>query len=192
MDVVSLTGYPAMSVEGIIASAGVSRRTFYHHFNGKEEAFLAALDAACSELLDRIRRASEDSKTFPEGVRDCLATFARFVAENPRRADMVIVEVLAAGPTAVHRRGATIRTLTEMLERGSERVAGGSRPPGLTAETIIGGIYEVAYSRVLQGETDKLLELVPDLAYSMMQPYLGHERAHQEAGQQAEAVASAA
>ena len=44
-DVASLAGYASMSVEGIIATAGVSRRTFYDHFADKQEAFLAAYDA---------------------------------------------------------------------------------------------------------------------------------------------------
>ena len=44
-DVASVAGYASMSVEGIIATAGVSRRTFYDHFSDKQEAFLAAYDA---------------------------------------------------------------------------------------------------------------------------------------------------
>lgn len=190
-NVVSLTGYPAMSVEGIIAAAGVSRRTFYDHFNGKEEAFLAALEAACTELTDRVGRAADGNDTFEGGVRDCLATFVQYVVEDPRRAEMVIVEVLAAGPAALQRRNAMMRTLIEMLASGAEEVSTASSPPRLTAETIIGGIYEVAYSRVLQGDTHELAELLPDMAYSVMQPYLGHERASQEATRPAEPVAAA-
>src|SRR5215475_30569 len=43
-------GYPEMSVEAIIARAGVSRRTFYEHFKNKEEAFLAAYDTFVHQL----------------------------------------------------------------------------------------------------------------------------------------------
>lgn len=191
-DVVSLTGYPATSVEGITAAAGVSRRTFYDCFRGKEEAFLAALEQACDELLERLRRAFDVNETFAGGVRDCVATFAQFVAEDPRRADMLIIEVLAAGPAAIQRRNEMMRTLSVMLEETGRRIANGTRVPGLVAETAIGGIYEVAYSRVLQGESEALVELVPDLAYSILQPYIGHEQAWQEAARAAEAVAPAA
>ena len=58
----------------------------------------------------------------------------------------------------------------------------GQKPPPLTAETIVGGIYEVVYSRVLQGKTEDLpQELQHDLAYSMMLPYIGHAAARREA-----------
>jgi AcrR family transcriptional regulator len=37
-DVCSAVGYVAMSVEDIVVTSGVSRRTFYDNFRGKEEA----------------------------------------------------------------------------------------------------------------------------------------------------------
>jgi len=180
-DVAGLAGYSAMSVEEIIGAAGVSRRTFYDHFNDKEDAFLAALDATSREMLDRVRTASDASETFGGCVRDCLAAFLEFVAEKPRYAEILIVEVLAAGPAAVACRNELMQTVTEMLRRGAARAAKGGRPPELTAETIIGGIYEVVYSRVLQGREAMLPALLPDLAYSMLLPYLGHEQARREA-----------
>ena len=38
----------------------------------------------------------------------------------------------------------------------------------------------MVFSRVLQGETAELPKLLPDLAYSLMQPYLGDEVARRE------------
>jgi AcrR family transcriptional regulator len=191
VDVTSLAGYAAMSVEDIISAAGVSRRTFYDHFRGKEEAFLAALDGSCKRLLDEVQAAAEGGATFAQSVRDCLTAFVQFIVDDPRRADMVIVEVPAAGPVATDRRNALMRTLTAMLRHGAARDQHARRPPELTAETIVGGIYEVAYSRVLQGRSEELLELLPDLAFCMMQPYLGHEQALAESVQLATPVQAA-
>jgi hypothetical protein len=52
--------------------------------------------------------------------------------------------------------------------------------PELTAETIVGGIYEVVYTRVLRGEIRELPALLPDLTYSALLPYLGPEAAAAE------------
>jgi hypothetical protein len=38
-------------------------------------------------------------------------------------------------------------------------------------------MYEIVYSRVLQGGTAELPDLLPDLAYSMILPYVGHAAA---------------
>jgi AcrR family transcriptional regulator len=192
-DVVSFAGYAAMSVEDIIATAGVSRRTFYDHFKSKEEAFLTAYDTVGVALFDRVQAAYASSETFASGVIACLEAFLEFTAAEPRYAEMCIVEALAAGPEAIERRNKVMKTLAELLYKGAQTVPGGNRPPELVAETIVGGIYEIVYSRVLQGRTDELPELLPDLAYSMMLPYLGHaaaerEVAHLRAGAPAEGL----
>lgn len=176
-DVVSLAGYQAMSVEDVVGAAGVSRRTFYDHFRSKEDAFFAAYEEIGAELVMSVRDAYDTSKTFPDGVIACLAAFLEFVASRPHYADMCIVEVLAAGPAALARRNAVMKAMAHLLQRGAETLEDGIRPPELTAETIVGGIYEIVYSRVLQGRTAELPQLLPDLAYSMMQPYVGHVEA---------------
>jgi len=176
-DVVSLVGYQGMSVEDVISTAGVSRRTFYDHFSSKDDAFLTAYDAIGAKLAERVQAAYNASTTFDEGIIACLRAFLEFVASEPHCADMCIVEALAAGPAAIERRNAVMKTFAQLLHTGAETVAGGIHPPPLIAETIVGGLYEIVYSRVSQGETSELPELLPDLAYSMMLPYLGHEAA---------------
>ncbi len=180
-DVVSLVGYQAMSVEDVTSTAGVSRRTFYDHFTSKDDAFLAAFDAIGAQLVAHVESAYNSSMGFPEGIIACLRAFLEGVASEPHYADMCIVEALAAGPAAIERRNAVMSTLAEFLHTGAETV-GAVHAPRLTAETIVGGIYEVVYSRVLQGKTKELPELLPDLAYSIMLPYLGHAAAELNAG----------
>jgi AcrR family transcriptional regulator len=180
-DVCSLAGYASMSVEDIIVTAGVSRRTFYDHFKDKEEAFLAAYDAIVSQLMARVQAAFAGDETFAGRVRDCLSEFLGFCANEPRFADMCIVEVLGAGPRALERRNDVMQLFAALVRAAADALDEGSRPPELTSETIIGGIYEVVYSRILQGRTDELLDLLPDLAYSLMLPYIGHAAARHEA-----------
>jgi AcrR family transcriptional regulator len=179
-DVASLAGYAAMSVEDIIVTAGVSRRTFYDHFSDKEEAFLAAYDAVVLQLVERVQGAFNANTTFGSRVRECLAAFLGFVASEPRFADMCIVEVLAAGPQAVERRNGVMRVFAEMVTAAAAEDITELTPPPLTAETIVGGIYEVVYSRVIQGQTAMLLSLLPDLSYSLMLPFIGPDEAKRE------------
>jgi AcrR family transcriptional regulator len=190
-DVVGLAGYASMSVEDIIVTAGVSRRTFYDHFKTKEDAFLAAYEAVGAQLVKSVQDAYRDSRSFTEGVRECLAAFLVFVASEPAFADMCIVEAFAAGPQAIERRNAVMKAMAELVRQGALTVDGGPQPPDLTAETIVGGIYEVVYSRIVQGEGHELPSLLPGLAYSMMLPYVGHETAARESEKPSRRVAAA-
>jgi AcrR family transcriptional regulator len=180
-DVTSIAGYASMSVEDIIVTAGVSRRTFYDNFKSKDEAFYAAYDAAVEQLMEDVQDAYLAAQTFPARVRDCLAAFLGFLAGEPRFADMCIVEVFAAGPPALERRNRVMTAFAELIRTAASELPSNRQPPALTAETMVGGIYEVVYSRILQGETARLLELQADLAYSVMLPYLGHAAASREA-----------
>ena len=178
-DVVSLVGYQAMSVEDVTSTAGVSRRTFYDHFTSKDDAFLTAFDAIGAQLVADVEAAYNPRMSFPEGIIACVRAFLEGVASEPHYADMCIVEALAAGPAAIERRNAVMKTFAQLLQTGAETVTDRIHPPELIAETIVGGIYEIVYSRVVQGNTSELPELLPDLAYSMILPYLGHQAADQ-------------
>jgi hypothetical protein len=65
-------------------------------------------------------------------------------------------------------------------------------PPALTAETLVGGIYEVVYARVLQGRGSQLPALLPDLLFSVLLPYVGHETASAALEDERRRTASAA
>ncbi|HEU4975171.1 MAG TPA: TetR/AcrR family transcriptional regulator [Baekduia sp.] len=181
IEVASLNGYVNMSVEDIISTAGLSRRTFYDFYKGKEEAFLLAYEDVSRQLMEHVLGAVSLEGGFAERVRDALSAFLTFFAERPTYADVCIVEVLAAGPAAIERRNAVMSRLSGfVLQTVDELLPKRGRPPELAAETLIGGVYEVVYSRVLEGKAGELPELLPDLLYSLLLPYLGPEQASAE------------
>ena len=91
---------------------------------------------------------------------------------------MCIVEVMAAGPTAIDRRNSTMAAFAELIAQAAAAELPKSKlPPALTAETLVGGIYEVVYARVLQGRGDELPALLPDLLFSVLLPYVGRDTA---------------
>jgi AcrR family transcriptional regulator len=177
-DVCSAAGYVAMSVEDIVVTSGVSRRTFYDNFRGKEDVYLAAYDEVTKQLLTQVYAAYEGSDGLVAKVRDSLGAFLNFVADEPAFADMCIVEVMAAGSTAIERRNRTMAAFAEMIgQAAAAELPKTKLPPALTAETLVGGIYEVVYSRVLQGRGEELPALLPDLLFSVLLPYVGRETA---------------
>jgi hypothetical protein len=73
-----------------------------------------------------------------------------------------------------------MRAFAEVMERTASVREKQPVAPALTAETLVGGLYEVVYTRVLQGEARELPRLLPDLVYSALMPYLGPEAAARE------------
>jgi AcrR family transcriptional regulator len=177
-DVCSTAGYVAMSVEDIVVTSGVSRRTFYDNYKGKEDVFLAAYDEISSQLLSQVKEAFDSGDGLIERARESLRALLEFIASEPTFADMCIVEVLAAGPAAVGRRNAILAAFSSLIdEAAAADLPKTKRPPALTAETLVGGIYEVIYSRVLAGKYAELPTLLPDLTFALLLPYIGNEAA---------------
>jgi AcrR family transcriptional regulator len=175
-DAVSDVGYAAMTVEDIIRAAGVSRRTFYEHFRGKEDAFLVSYDDISAQLMEAVDAAFHRTDAFVTRVEDCMREFLVLLAAQPAYAHMCIVEVLVAGPAAIERRDAVMRQFRELLDKGAaDELPRSARPPALTSEVLVGGVHEVIHSRVRRGETAALPALLPDLAFSVLLPYVGRD-----------------
>jgi AcrR family transcriptional regulator len=176
-DVTSVAGYREMTVEDVIVTAGISRRTFYEHFTNKDDAFLAAFDAVLEQLLSTVQEAYEGEEDGAERLRAGLAAFLDFLAREPAFARMCIVEALAAGSEAVQRRNTAMATFARIIDKNARASSPPLDPPALTAETVVGGIYEVIYTRVVRGDIRDLPELLPDLVWSAVLPYAGPEAA---------------
>jgi AcrR family transcriptional regulator len=169
-------GYTEMSVEAIVARAGVSRRTFYEHFKNKEDAFLAAYDAVVRQQARHIRRAYFEETTVQDRLRAGIRAYLEFTASEPDVARMCIVEVLAAGPRAMSKRNEAMRMFAEIIEDNIHELLPGCRRAALTAETIVGGIHEVVFSRILTGRVDELPGLADDLLATILMLDVGADK----------------
>jgi AcrR family transcriptional regulator len=169
-------GYAEMSVEAIVARAGVSRRTFYEHFKNKEDVFLAAYDDVVRQQARQIRRAYFEETTVQQRLRAGIRAYMEFIASEPDLARMCIVEVLAAGPRAMAKRNEAMRMFAEIIEDNIHELIPGCRRAALTAETIVGGIHEVVFSRILANRIDELPALADDLLATILMLDLGADK----------------
>jgi AcrR family transcriptional regulator len=177
-EAVAEQGFATTTVADIIARARLSRRTFYEHFADKEECFLAAYDTVVEQLLAAVGQAYEQADGWTQKVHDGLETFLAYLAAEPAFARMCIVEVVAAGPEARSRRDAAMRVFVEFLEPGRDEAPKDIVVPELAAEIVVGGIYEIIHSRLQRDAADELVEMLPELLYCALVPYVGHATAH--------------
>jgi AcrR family transcriptional regulator len=179
MIVVSERGYAAMRIEDVIAVAGVSRRTFYDHFANKEEAFLAAYVLVVRQLTAAVGSAFATGESWSSRVSRGLAVFLQLLAGEPALARVCIVEVLAAGPNALALRAASLESFREFIAP-ADGAGMPAQTTALTAQTVIGGVYEVIYSRVIENRTHELPSLMPELLHAVLLPFVGPEIAAAE------------
>jgi AcrR family transcriptional regulator len=174
-------GYRELSVQDVLERAGVSRPTFYEHFENKEACFLAAFDTAAARLRERLEAAGEEDETWRERLRPALEELLRFVNDEPDAAMTLIVDARAACPTALLRRDELLDHFASCLDtQVRAEAAAGEEPSAIAAAGIVGGIEALLYSRLNRGETGGIEALLPSLMYFAVLPYEGQAAASEE------------
>jgi AcrR family transcriptional regulator len=173
-EVVAEEGYARATVDAVLRGAQMSATTFYANFAGKEDAMLAAIDSACSQIMAAVLPAFRRAPDWPHGIRAAFGALFNSFASRPALANLVMVEVYAVGLEAMQRRMEGLRPLQELIESGYPLAP--ATPP-ITAEGIVGGVYTLAYRRLREGGTEALPALAPICTYITLSPFVGADEA---------------
>ena len=115
-----------------------------------------------------------------DGVRAALATLLMFMDEEPGLAKLCIVEALGAGERVLDRRAKVLDELAEVIDRGRAATNATREPPEVTAEGVVGAIFAVLHTRVLEHGKEPLTDLLGSLMSMIVLPYLGARAAGSE------------
>jgi AcrR family transcriptional regulator len=174
-EAVAENGYAGTTIAHITRQAAVSRRTFYEHFNSKDECFVAAYDTVMTELNRRVGEAFDQEEEWPQAIRAGIAAMLEFLSAEPHLARLSMVEALVAGPVVVERYDSAIQSLVPYFEAGREGrsadVLAGLSPT--TEEALVGGMVSLISRRIFADRADELEALLPDLVEFTLTPYLG-------------------
>jgi AcrR family transcriptional regulator len=151
-------GYAATTVADVVGRAGVSRKTFYEHFDDKLDCFLAAYDIGVEVLLGRLQDAWDEPGPFPDQLNAAVDAYLQTLADEPEFARTFLIEALAAGPVALERRAAVHARFAAQMRAAHSETDLPELPPEAYAAAV-GAINELVAERVRQGQVDTLPEL---------------------------------
>ncbi len=178
---VARVGYEHTTIEGVFVRAKVPEPVFYEHFEDLQDCMLAALDEQLCWIENAVSKYAARSETWPGRVHRGLLALLETLACDPEGTRLALVECLAAGEPAVARLHRAVAGCVPALEQGlSCPEAAGidtEHLPPQISEAIAGGIASILHRRALERHTDELPDLLPDLLYFALMPYLGHDRA---------------
>lgn len=171
-------GYSEVTVELIAKRAHVSYKTFYKHFDSKQECFEALFQAAFEGTEKRIERALEGPDlTWADEIVIALRTFVEAIVAEPVMARAVIVESPTVGPAMTERYERATKALAPLLRAGRSQNPRGRELPGTIEDTLSGAVFWSAYERLIVDEAETLVEYLPVLTEMILRTYLGPEAA---------------
>jgi AcrR family transcriptional regulator len=178
--VVSEYGYGEMSVSRIAGTAGVSRRTFYDLFEGRDDCFLAAFEDILARARELMVAGYAEHRGWAQCVRGGLLALLRFLDSEPGMRRLLIVDALKAGPRVGARRVEVLAELSRALHESGSHAKAGRELPALTGEGVVGAVLGVIHTRLLAERPDAMVELLNPLMAVIVLPYLGHAAAQRE------------
>lgn len=173
-------GYEGASVEKVIAEAGVSRDDFYAHFPDKQSCFLATYDFLLDHVVFSVAAAYESEAEWPDQVRAGVGALLDWFAAEPRLAHLAIVGMAEAGPAAHRHYRQAVRRFIPLLAAGHEYTTVGYRLPSTTSRLALGSITEMLFDEIHAGRAARLSEMVPELTFAALVPYLGAKEASEQ------------
>jgi AcrR family transcriptional regulator len=164
-------GYAATTIDDIVQRAGVSKKTFYEHFQDKLGCFLAAYELASDELYEHVRAAQDavpagaplagrraDDGVWLARTHAGIRAYLRWLAAEPALARVFLIEIAAAGPEALARReGLRDRYAERMRELHGSDIG----VPDEIFHALVAAADDLVVRRLREGRD--LLELEPIL-----------------------------
>jgi AcrR family transcriptional regulator len=176
-------GYAASSVEEVARRAGVSRRGFEENFADKAECGTAAVNQMLADITAAASIAYAPQYSEWEKILRGVRALLELMAARPSFAGLAQIEARQGmGPEAYELYTAGIRILEAMLDRLQANALGGIARPPSAIRGAIGGAEALIRRELLAGRPERLPELLPDIIYGMLAPYLDQQEALRYAG----------
>lgn len=186
-----------VTVAHVVASAGVSRRTFYELFEDREDCFVGVFDDGVARAARYVLDGYNPDARWIERLRAALTGLLTFLDVERDMGRLLVASSLGAGTRALERRQRVLTRMMVLVDEGRAESKAGAEPPPLAAEGVVGGVLSVLHSRLLspadpsgentaQGGADAayaggaLLDLAGPLMGMIVLPYLGPAAARKE------------
>ena len=160
-------GYRATTIADIAREARVSKTVVYAHFRDKEHCLLELYSGATDQLLETVREAQDEARAaglaWRERVRAVIGAYLAALAAGPAVAWAALVEVQAAGRSALTLRREVVDRYVDLLTTVAADLAREApdevRPVDRSLlVAAVGGINELMLARVERGAAERLVE----------------------------------
>lgn len=167
-------GYAATTVVDIVRVASASKRTFYRHFDNKQQCYLALLQSRTAVLVDRIRAEVDEQAHWHDQVRQMIEAYARHLGSRPLVSLSWIRDLPALGLSARPTQRANYTALADVIADMSTNP--GFRRAGVPPVTkvkmviLLGGLRELAAQTVEDdGDLEQAVREATEIAIAILQ-----------------------
>ncbi|MGW5440918.1 TetR/AcrR family transcriptional regulator [Nocardia asteroides] len=162
-------GYAAGSVKQLCGIAGLTERYFYESFRDREDCLAALYGELTARLRERTLAALQSTgPDLDDMIAAGLAAFIGYLTEDPRRARVVLIEVVGVSATMEERRHGVLRDYAALVAGlwASARARSLPERSRLTCVAVVGGVNHLLVDWLMGERTthpDDLVEICANI-----------------------------
>jgi AcrR family transcriptional regulator len=177
-ELIAKRGYSDVTVELIVKRAHCSYKTYYKHFENKEDCCIAVFESALA-YAERTIRERLDAEELPwaEQVVLALRTLVELILAEPLISRAVIVEAPTIGLAITERYEQATKALAPLFRPGRDLNPRGAELPDSIDDTLAGSVFWSAYRYLIVSEAEGLAAYLPVMIELVLRTYLGQAEA---------------
>jgi AcrR family transcriptional regulator len=181
IDLIFERGYEAVTERLIVDRAGTTLGEFHRRFADKQEATVKTFEVCQQDFEWTVGTAYATGSDWRGGLRAAAWTVADYMEEHPRLIHACVIGLLRA-------KNEMLRVVREnillygatVIDRGRAEVPEASSVPLGAALMAEGSIAQLLTQRLQRSEPVAPHEMVPQMLYLAVRPYVGEEAAREE------------
>lgn len=169
--------FATTTIADIVAHAGISRATFYKHFENKHECFEAAVEFFLAELEAVANTAHASAAPGSEALHSSTAAVLEILSANPAYSKLLFIEAPAVDPLTIGRYRALL--IGALKAEWAPRKKLG--PSGPDPHIAFGRAQVLMADYIATDRIEHFPELLRELVYIALLPFVGQDKALKQA-----------
>ena len=173
-------GYREASVKRAQEVAGVTAAEFRAEFANKDDCLFSAYDWLTDQVVSRAGAGCDGAEPWPDRVRIGLEALLDELASEPEMARAITRSFPGIRPAAYQRYVDLLARFVPFMREGREYSEVDEELPGEVELLAVGAAEAIIFAEVDAGRAERLPQMMPEILFSVLVPFMGPDRAADE------------
>jgi len=172
---VAQQGWVDCTIADIVREASVSKRTFYEHFQTKNDCLVALYESASRNALRHLDSVLDPNRHWQDQVEAAMTAYLGVLAENPIMLRALFIDILGLGAQGLAARRRVNEAIADFLLGVVNPARDSAVMTSSMAMAVVGGINELVLQLIEQDQIHEI-QSITHTTSALIRAVVGTER----------------
>jgi len=178
---VAQQGWVDCTIADIVREAGVSKRTFYEHFQTKNDCLVALYESASRNALRHLDSVLDPNRHWQDQVEAAMTAYLGVLAENPIMLRALFIDILGLGAQGLAARRRVNEAIADFLLGVVNPTRDNAVMTSSMTMAVVGGINELVLQLIEQDQIHEI-QSITHTTSALIRAVVGTERSKVSGG----------